>query len=229
VTPRALLPLLLAAFAVSLAAGCNELSIDGYENPYTGGSIPWGKGPVVAAGYVVDGSRDRAPVRGVTVEALDSHGVTRRNRTDRRGIFYFDGIAPGLTAYSVGATERYLPFSCAIDAPTGARLTASISLYPQATAPDLSQGGVLGDFAATYPGSLVAGAPSGGPSLGEPFAPYASLLSYVCVTESAACLDIAGEVVPLARGQATIHAFFEGAHSEQTVTVTAPVPATGGD
>lgn len=226
--PRILLRLLLAASAVTLAVGCNELSIGGYENPYTGGSIPWGKGPVVAAGYVVDGSRGRLPVSGITVEALDSHGVARRNRTDRRGIFYLDGIAPGLTAFSVAASDHYLPFSCAIDAPSGARLTASLSLYPRAAAPDLSQGGALGEFRVDYPDSLPSGAAAGDPGLDTTFAPYASLLSYLCVTRTAACLDAAGDILPLAEGQATVHAFFEGAHSEQTVTIAPATSPAGG-
>ncbi len=218
--PPALACALLAACLV--AQGCNELSIDGPENPYTGGSIPWGKGPVVAAGYVVDGSRDRAPLAGMTVEAVDSRGVTRRNRSDRRGIYYLDGIAAGLTRLSVTGNDRYLPFSCAVEAPAGARLTASLSVYPGEAAPDYGSGDTLGEFRLDLPAQTGSGGPATEPGLPDAFAPYGGLMSFVCVTDSAACVDRRGALLALGPGAATLHAFFEGAHSEDTIQVLGP-------
>lgn len=212
----ALLPL---ALALCLAAGCDGFLFGGDDNDYTGGSIPWGKGPVVTAGFVVEATAERTPIRGAVVEVLDSGGRVHRNTTDRRGIFVVDGIRPGLISITATGRGGLLPFSCAIEAPNGARITASLALYGREEAPNASSGAQFGDFAIDLPGQVSTGDDPATPQLPSEFELYAPLVSYICVTEAAACIDPAGSLIPKAAGQARLQAFFEGASSSTVVQI----------
>jgi hypothetical protein len=47
-------------------------------------------------------------------------------------------------------------------------------------------------------------------------------VSYICVTDHAACIEADGDLVPLLPGTATIHAFLGDTHTEAVVSVVEP-------
>lgn len=200
----------ISILAATVLAGCNDFLLGGNENPYSGGSIPYGKGPVVAAGYVVDGASSRSVIRDASVTILDGSGRTQTNRTDRRGIFYLDGVRPGLAVVSVEAGADYLPFNASVELRAGDRVSCSIALYSRERAPELSYGGAPGELAIELPAALEPGADAS-PSVPEAFGQYQELFSYICVSRAAAVRQ-SGDLLSVSPGRGVLHVFFEGAH-----------------
>ncbi len=224
--PRAPRHALLALAALLLCGGCNDFLDPSGDNPYSGGSIPTGKGPVTAAGFVVDASSGaRSVLSGASVAMTDSSGKRLTNRTDRRGVFYIDGLQPGLVAFEV-TRAGYAPFEVSVDAPAGRWITAVIALLGRDGAPDMAHGGDYGDFEFDVPEEMQSGDAPVAPTPNEVTEDYAAYASYVCVSD-AVVLDADAALIPLEAGQAELHGFLAGAHFQETVTVRSNSGAAG--
>ncbi len=216
---------LAAAVALLLVCGCNEILDPSGDNPYSGGSIPTGHGPVTAAGFVVDaGTESRAGLRGVSVALTDSSGARLTNRTDRRGIFYIDGLQPGLVAFEV-TREGYEPFVVSVDVGRERWITATVALVATDQAPNMSMGGDYRDYAFEIPDEMPPGGEPVTPAVNAVAQDYAAYASYVCVSD-AVVLDASAALIALASGTATLHGFLAGAHFDETVTVRDPSDAS---
>jgi hypothetical protein len=218
---RALTAASLATLALTLGA-CNDLSTTPHENPYSGGSIPWGKGPVTAAGFVVDGANDRGPVVSASVSVADGTGRELVNETDSRGVFYIDGIGPGLVAIRVGGGPGWVPFEAAVSVPTPTPMTASLCLYPASGGAAAPDAGAVTGFMSDLPPELALGGETRDPGAsGDPW--LAGRTSFLCIG-GAAVVDRSGQVLALAPGNADLHAFFEGQHFEHQMVVSGMMP-----
>ena len=166
------LVVLSALIAAALIAGCAaDLGTERrtVSNEYTGGSIPPGKGPVTAAGYVVDAMNGRAPIEGseVTISSTGDPSAVFETTTDEDGFFYVDEIEHGYVTITTEGPDTYQSISCVVNATVASVITCSIATYTATAIPLLPTGldlgdtitgmpETIGDGETIYPGALVA-------------------------------------------------------------------------
>lgn len=154
------------------------------SNPYTGGSIPPGEGPVRAVGYVVDAMNNRAPIEGssVSISSTGAPGTVLTTTTDEDGFFYVDEIEHGYVTITASGPGTYATVSCVVNATTASVVTCSIATYAVTPIPLLPPDGGLGGSITDMPESIPAGAtiyPGELVADGQ----YADYLTFACASD----------------------------------------------
>ncbi len=216
------LVVLSALTAAALMAGCAaDLGTEGrtVSNEYTGGSIPPGKGPVTAVGYVVDAMSGRAPIEGseVTISSTGDPGTSFETTTDEDGFFYVDEIEHGYVTIMTAGPGTYQPISCVVNATVASVVTCSIATYTAVAVPILPTGFDLGDTITDmpetiadgetiYPGALVADGR------------YADFLTFA-VASNRAVVNRDGSVTGIAAGSFELNGLYKSKKPKKAAKV----------
>jgi hypothetical protein len=225
------LALALAALAAIMLAGCStggaELVPDEtIENYYSGGSIPPGKGPVTAAGYVVDATAERMPLEGAEVTIKYNEGstvaarTTVRTTTNANGIFYIDEIPAGEVEIEVRGPDDYERVDVEVDASQASVISASMATYRKADKDKAPSDEELDDFLSDMPDEIEEGTTyHPGKALG--LTKFEHYLSYVCASESIV-VNRDGSLTAVAQGEFELSGKYKTKKSKKRATVTPP-------